>query len=169
MKTILTYILSLLMAFMFLVSFTGMRMLIHHCFACESTEVLAIGMSTNEDLEDIHHTHHEDNGCHLPAENAISAEAEEKCCHGDQECHDAHCGYDCDSEVEYFRNDYELTQERQEIRIPPPEALYVEADLFPVLAGTDPLPAVIPKPQKDIPPRLAGRDFIIFSRQLKYC
>jgi len=39
MQNFIKHILTWVLAGIFLVSFTGLRLLIHHCMACESSEV----------------------------------------------------------------------------------------------------------------------------------
>lgn len=153
------------LAAIFLLSFTGIRMLIHHCLSCETTDVFLFA-SANQACDAIHHNHHNQNEgavCHinLDIDDATS------CCAGEDEHDHASCENCCKTEIHYLVNEYEVYQERSEQRIEP-VVLAVFVNLFLPVGGDD-LPAdsfyVNDNPD---PPKLVGRDFVIYAHELKF-
>ncbi len=163
MKKIATNILVFSLAGIFLMSFTGVRMLIHHCLSCDTTDV-ALFSFTGGDCDALHHKHTESAACHIP----VSGEDATACCaakHDDD--HDDACGNCCKTEIHYLKNEYQVPQERNEHKIEP----VVLAILIPLYLSIDDF-----EPFNDLalgqtsnadPPKPVGRDFVIFSHQLK--
>jgi len=158
-KKATTYTMAYLLATMFLLSFTGIRMLIHHCLSCNTTDVALFSFAADEcDI----HQHHNEAVCHIP----VSGEAGSGCCETEHDEEGDACGQCCKTEVHYLKNDYQVSQERNEQRIEPVvvavlTSIYVDSDEQPIpgkqhnhFTNTDP-----PKP--------VGRDFLIFANQLK--
>ncbi len=174
-KTIGKHIISYLLASMFLVSFTGMRLLIHHCMACDTTDVALLGLHP-EDIDAMHRDHAGKGTCAIPVNDAAAAscgilpdDAEgATCCDNHDVPGDQGCGDCCQSEVHYLRAEFEVTPDKQEPRLEP-----VLLTLLPRLlnherfvadeAQTMTLPVVDERP----PPRLTGRDFVIYAHHLK--
>ena len=148
-----------LLATMFLLSFTGIRMLIHHCLSCNTTDVAIFSFAGGEcDM----HQHHAEAVCHMP----VSGEAGSGCCETEHDEEGGACGQCCKTEVHYLKNEYQVSQERNEQRIEP----VVVAILTPLYLDLveDPLPSnqYIQFTNTD-PPKPVGRDFLIFANQLK--
>ena len=153
------------LAAIFLLSFTGIRMLIHHCLSCETTDILLFA-SANKDCGAIHHNHHnhnEDAVCHI----SLNHDEAIACCVGDDEHDHNSCENCCKTEVHYLKNDYEVFQERSEQRIEP-VVVAVLVNLF-VPAIEDDLPAGHPFNHytSTDPPQPVGREFVIYTHQLK--
>lgn len=148
-----------LLATMFLLSFTGIRMLIHHCLSCNTTDVAIFTFATDECSI---HKHHDEAVCHFP----VTGESLSVCCEEEHNPEEDACGNCCKTEVHYLKNDYQVSQDRNEQRIEPVvvavlTSLYVDYIEKPTsgkqhnhFTNTDP-----PKP--------VGRDFLIFANQLK--
>ncbi len=164
MKRLVLQSLALLMASMFLLSFTGIRMLIHHCLACETTTKALIGLAP-ENCQQFHLDHTGAAACHLPS--GFSDGLQSDCCPGDEDVHGHACGSCCESEVEYLKNDYQVVQEKQGIRIDP-VAVAPLTPMIPVVAVEE---SVLPglslcTATNTDPPRFVGREFVIFAHQL---
>lgn len=162
MKRIATYTMVFLLASMFLVSFTGIRLLIHQCLACDSTDIALLGFAA-EDASDLHNKHAGEAVCHLPLETA----EDPACCESHEHDHADHCGDCCETEVHYLKNDYKVSLEKMEVRVMPIEVAVLIHNLLPAPEGD--APAVIKHRARpdNAPPRIAGRDFVIYSHQLK--
>ncbi len=163
MRVIGKHILVYLLASMFLVSFTGIRLLIHYCMACETTDVAFLGLN-EENADAMHRSHAEEGTCHIPLDDEDGA----TCC-GTHDTHSDHgCGDCCQSEVHYLRAEFEITPEKHEPRIEPvlitllPRFMDTES-IVPETTGKIPPRPVDERP----PPRLTGRDFIIYAHHLK--
>ncbi len=160
---------------MFLVSFTGMRLLIHHCMACDATDVALLGLQA-EDPEAMHRDHAKDGTCAIPIDDAEAATCHiplddtegVSCCytHGDHS--DNGCGDCCQSEVHYLRAEFEVTPDKHEPRIEPVmitlhPGLTQAAWFVPEMSANLIMPVVNERP----PPRMTGRDFVIYAHHLK--
>ena len=155
MKKIITISFSLLLAATFLMSYTGLRLLIHHCMSCESTGLAVFSQQQSCCLEqdeeatvcDISST---SASCCIPAEG----EACENC---------------CSEEVVYLKKDFEFSKDRQQPRIES-----VPVDVFADLFGNEIIHSVTSNQvvsfnNTDPPPKLTGKAFVLFSHQLKIC
>ncbi len=174
-KTIGKHIITYLLASMFLLSFTGMRLLIHHCLACDTTDVALLGLHA-EDAEAMHRDHAEGGTCAIPIDDAEAGtchipfdDAEGlSCCDTHDRHSDRGCGDCCQSEIHYLRAEFEVTTDKQEPRLEP-----VLITLLPSLINTTRFEpeesAKLTKPVTDErpPPRLTGRDFVIYAHHLK--
>lgn len=163
MKKIATNILVFCLAGIFLMSFTGVRLLIHHCLSCDTTDV-ALFSFAGGDCDALHHKHAENTACHIPE----TGEETGACCVPENaNDHNDPCGNCCKTEIHYIKNEYQVPQERHEHRIEP----VVLAILIPLyLSVEDYLPLndlFSDKRSNADPPKPVGRDFVIFSHQLK--
>ena len=162
MRRFLLNISVLAIALVFLLSFTGVRLLIHHCLSCETTEMSILGISL-EDGSGMHRDHAEQ--CHIPGHGEDS-DIGTGCC--DTQENESSCGDCCESEVQYLNNDTRVPYERAEIKVVPVEFELSFTSLL--KTGTDEItPASLTLYQRPdrAPPRLSGRDFVIYSHSLK--
>ncbi|MDR4988818.1 MAG: hypothetical protein RG741_08295 [Bacteroidales bacterium] len=162
MRSVLKHSLAFLLAFIFLLSFTGVRMLIHHCLSCETTDVAIMAFGSRE-CDDWHHGEAQQGVCHLPATgNAVT-----DCCTTHEHNEGEACGNCCKTETHYIKTEYTLTQERNEQRIEP----VVFSVLYTLLLADETVLPAHNNPGSFIhnsdPPRAVGRDFVIFAHQLK--
>ncbi len=150
------------LAAIFLLSFTGIRMLIHHCLSCETTDVFLFA-SVSRSCDDIHHSHHEKTVCHIN----IDGNEPISCCAGDDEHNHNSCENCCKTEIHYLVNEYEVYQERSEQRIEP-VVVAVLVNLF-VPSNEDEFSAghSFNHYADTDPPQLVGREFVIYTHQLK--
>ncbi len=148
------HIVAMLLAFMFLVSFTGIRMLIHHCMSCETTEY-AFAINAEDCCGGIHH-HHEAACSHEPSD-------EHGAC-GLADTHDC-----CETEIQYLKNDYQIAQERLVPKVVPVEMVATPLDLSGFWTEPPVLTPIDINTLDSPPPKFTGRDFILFTNQLKYC
>ncbi len=154
MKKWFRHIIAILLAFMFLVSFTGIRMLIHHCLSCDTTEY-AFALQAEDCCGGIHH-HHEAACCEVADDMEGACDMQES----------NHC---CETEIQYLKNEYQVAQERLLPKVLPVEMAALPLDF----SNLQPEPSVL-KSTGNItfippPPKLTGRDFVLFTHQLKYC
>ncbi len=161
MKRIAKHIMVFLLSLIFLVSFSGIRLMMHHCFSCETTDITFLGFAS-EDARSMHQKHREASSCHLPAHGKETHTCCDSHAHDDAECKDC-----CESEVHYLKTDYKVSHEKSEIRVAPLELTV----LIPVLYPSEDAGLLTAKEYRfypdRAPPRPAGRDFIIYSHQLK--
>lgn len=145
---------ALILASFFLVSFTGFRVLVHHCFGCDTSEIVITGV----DHDCCQTKYADDDSC--CTENALLPGNHKAC---DIE-HGEGC---CDSKPIYLKGDFELISERTTIKIESPvlAALVVGVE---TIANHKP-GAFSPRTTtfEEPPPRLTGRDFVLYSHQLK--
>jgi hypothetical protein len=154
MKKAIKNIMSIILAGLFLITFAGVRLLLHQCMKCESTD-LAVLTSSSSCCQQ------------ASAEDALMA----SCCTIDFSA--AACCTDqsencCQDEVVFLKNDYELVNEKQQSRIEPhvSASLILAFSLFDIIADdSDNLSFLNYNQEK--PPLRAGRDFVIFSHQIK--
>ncbi len=162
MKRIATHTMVFLLASLFLLSFTGIRMLIHHCLGCETTDI-ALFAFAYDDCDATHHTHAGSATCHFPA----SDDHRHGCCEAHDEAHEDACGNCCETEVRYLKNDYQVPQEKSEPRLTP----VMVAVLTPFLIPSEEdqaLPGMLDGHSSNSgPPRPVGREFVIYTHRLK--
>ncbi len=165
MNRIFTHSLALMLAGMFLLSFSGMRFILHHCLSCETTDVLIAGQAVDH-CEDTHSRHLQ--GTHHPHEPM----PESACCPiGDQDAagcsHEAEC---CITEDLSMHPPEMVAQERMGYQIQPLALLLAFMPAHGLLFSDDPTaPARVDATWADPPWKRSGRQFIIFSHQLKIC
>ncbi len=149
------------MASLFLVSFTGIKMLVHHCMSCETTAYSLIS--------------HTDGHCPQPELAELTDES--ACCISEVVNENSYCSSIenvcngctdncCDNEVLYFVNDYEVSFERNEFNLSP----WVQALLPSLLNDYYSLTAPVPTfytIDSQPPPKWVGKEFILFSHQLR--
>lgn len=160
MKKLATNTLVFTLAAIFLMSFTGVRLLIHHCLGCDTTDIALFSLAT----DDLHHRHAEAASCHID----FGDESNSSCCPVDHSNdHEQSCENCCKTEVHYLKNDYEMQAERSEKRIEAP----VLAVLFHFVAPsvTNELPSKLSEQYftDSGPPTPVGRDFVIYAQHLK--
>ena len=151
---------SILLATIFLVSFTGMRLVMHHCSGCGTTEIVLASVGTDSCCG-------QTAGASEPGKGSASDMA---CCTPeDITCHAGiHAGC-CQFEDLYLKGEFTLIIDKVSPRIDLP----VVADAI----TPEPIDAAIhstgivatPYHVTNPPPRLAGRAFVLYSHQLKYC
>jgi hypothetical protein len=165
LKQLATYTMVFSLAAIFLLSFTGMRMLIHHCLSCETTDILLFAYSANQ-CASVHHNHHDHNDnavCHinLNHDEAIA------CCEGDGVLDHNSCENCCKTEFHYLKNDYDVYQERSEQRIEPVVVAVLVNFFVPVVDDELSTGHSFNQYTNTDPPQPVGRDFIIYTHQLK--
>jgi hypothetical protein len=149
-------ILSLLLVGMFVLSLTGLRMFVHHCSGCDVSRVSFFAPAGDCcDADPL-------------AICSIDPEMPSSCCETPPE--GTGCDDCCHDEVHYLTNDYELTYNRHQTNIEP-QILFIIAVLL--HEGFDypdiqKIPSVVNE-FSDPPPGFTGKDFIIYSHQIKIC
>lgn len=158
MQSILKHIFTWILATIFLVSFTGLKLLIHHCMACESSDVYLM-VRVDDCCEQQNQNQNHENTCQLPF-----AEAESCCSSNDTQSPCENC---CDDEVVYVKNDYDISPDRQKFKIGPVEYKVVSI-LLNELYGFESSEFNFTHHNNFIPPpKWVGKDFILYSHQLK--
>lgn len=153
MKTALRHTLSFLLAGFFLVSFTGFRLIVHHCMGCEINEVVF-----SAELTDCCRTVQETPSC---CQEHATAEGETPACDLQltEEC--------CNIQAVYLMGDFELISERTTVKIDIPVVVAWQATSD-IISGPTPETRVYTAgASEDPPPRLTGRDFVLYAHQLK--
>ena len=115
MKKQLNILLALTLALNILLSFAGIRMLVHYCFQCDDVEY-ALFIDTGHDCCNLEHKHNHDEG------------SESDCC-SLPDSHDAdhnHCDNCCKTELRYIQNEYKAANEKPVIKINIPVTLVPE-------------------------------------------
>jgi hypothetical protein len=164
MTKILHNITAIILAGLFLVSFTGVKMIMHHCLSCNTTEyslISQIVMCCDQLATD-----------HIPTESesscCISNDGQDGSCELNENKNKAtHCDNCCENEVIYVKNDYEISSERQEMRVLPLVIAINSALLneFQSLVYSNSITSFSDSFQP--PPKLVGKDFVLYSHQLK--
>ncbi len=185
MKKVLTHILALVLASIFLVSFTGIRLLIHHCLSCDTTDIALMGLGVDATTS-MHQRHAREATCHIVPGEDTTASCELPVCGTDfplvaklsleavpGSCcdtgHDgyAYCGDCCQTEVHYLKTEYEVPREKVENRIQPVQLALAITTLFHVVDQPD-TPLALHRITPDrAPPKPVGRDFVIYAQHLK--
>lgn len=170
MKQLVRHTLALILASFFLVSFTGFRLLVHHCLGCDAVEVVLAADSSH-----CCQSHHDSQSCcsagaHDGGRDSGDLARGESCdlMHGEG-CDHTHGDGCCKMETLYLKGDFEGTTERTSVKIEAPEIAALDMLVNP--ADDDRPETRIPGASvtEDPPPRLTGRDFILYSHQLKIC
>lgn len=155
-------LMALVLASFFLVSFTGISLLIHHCLSCDTTDVALPWMSADEVCA-MHEGHAETASCHLPA----GSDHNSGCCDTPIHEGDSDCGTCCESEVRYLKTEYEVAHEKTVLRVLSVETAILthhETVVEDVLSGP---PAGFIVRSDRPPPKPVGRAFVIYSHQLR--
>ena len=160
MKKIAIHTLVFTLAAIFLMSFTGVRLLIHHCLGCDTTDIALFSLAT----DDLHQKHAEAATCHID----FGDEGHSGCCpvdHSDD--HEQSCKNCCKTEIHYLKNDYEMQAERNEKRIEAPVLAVLFHFVSPII--TNELSSKLSEQYftDSGPPKLVGRDFVIYAQHLK--
>ncbi len=156
-------LMALVLASLFLVSFTGISLLIHHCLACDTTDIALPWVSADEACA-MHERHTETASCHLPA----GAGHDSECCDIPLHEDNSSCGSCCESEVRYLKTDYEVAHEKTVLRVLPVETTMLthhENVVEDVVAGP-PTSGLFIRSDRP-PPKPVGRAFVIYSHQLR--
>lgn len=155
------HILTLILASLFLVSFTGIRLLIHHCTACD-TSAMYVFADVRSCCDTPFIPGSENTSCSINTNESGSCCAEEK---PEDSCENC-----CDNEVVYVKKDYEVSHERQVPRVNP---VQVDAGVFSYSLLPTHLKDTCDKflfpSTVDPPPGKVARDFILFTHQMKIC
>jgi hypothetical protein len=164
MKKILHHIAAIILAGLFLVSFTGVKMILHHCLSCNTTEYSLT--SHVVDCCDRHAVHHSSD---LKASTCCTSDyGEDESCVLSNEKHQAiHCDNCCENEVVYVKNDYEVSSERQEIRVLPLAIAIIPSFLNEFQSSVYSNSITSFSESFQPPPKLVGKDFVLYSHQLK--
>jgi hypothetical protein len=159
MQKAIKIILSMLLAGVFLLSFTGLRLLLHHCMSCDSYE---IQLFSNVEK------------C-CPA-SEVTANLESSCCMaepdsqgccsnhqdaGKENSHEA-C---CEDKVVYIQKDFEFVNGTHQPRLEQP--VMAHFGFFNHLIESAPLKTIIKPDYIEPPPKYVGKQFVLFSHQIK--
>ncbi len=163
MKKLATNTLALTLATIFLMSFTGVRLLIHHCLGCDTTDIALFSLVT-DDCNSLHHKHTEAATCHI----SFDDDGHTGCCPGYDADNPAHsCENCCKTETHYLKNDYEMQSERNEKRIEAPVLAVLLHFVTPYILEEIPSKTSLQHYPETEPPTPVGRDFVIFAQRLK--
>ncbi len=157
MHKIFRNILALILAFNFLASTAGVRLLVHYCFHCEVTEYNVFS-DPGHDCCDLEHIHEKVNNSH----NACCTDS-----HTNKE-NQEHCDDCCETELKYVKNEYKASHEKSVLK------LWVPVADIPETLISDCCESCIEEKTfndyKEPPPEFySGKDFLIFTHQLKIC
>ncbi len=150
-------VLLIFLGAVFLLSFTGLRLLLHSCMGCSTSEM---------------HLFAVDEGCcaafeqDLAVDFLCSVDTKTISCCSDV-MPEADCSNCCEDKVVYLINDYELLNKKSEVHIG--SQLLVRIIANAELMNFDPrqIHASFPVNYYPPPPAYVGRDFILFSHQIK--
>ncbi len=162
MKKIFTRILSLILLATFLVSFAGLRIQMHECATCNTREISFFGEAQSCCSSSEHASSNEDS-CALP----LAGESASCCGIPDEET--AHTSGCCTDEVLYVFNDYEFAKEKQHQRVEPLVITCVAllANTFDASDLSVQKQTITPGDDSPPPPNKVGKDFVLFTHQLK--
>lgn len=159
---LLNKICAVFLSCIFLVSFAGISLILHHCLECEDTDYYFASH-----VKQIEHHHHNHQECAEHCDN-------DGCGHT-SETHDHHsCGIFgsenccCKTEVEYLKSDFESLQASGLDIILKPLCLEEKIESKDVCCNECISDKLIDFTH-DPPPKLVSREFIIFTSHLKYC
>ncbi len=159
MKKVSQIFLSLMLATIFLLSFTGVRLVAHHCFHCETTEINIFSASHHDCCEENKHHHHNEN----PTNNS--------CCENLQysSSNEGGCGHCCSTNSKFVKQDYQLSHVKNVIKIFAPES-DISTNVETASGNTCTTEDSIFKNHEKPPHKFScGREFVIFSHQIKVC
>ncbi len=150
-------VLLIILGAIFLLSFTGLRLLLHSCMGCSISEMHLFTLDEN---------------CCIGSEQTLAADY--SCCAAAEAiscCSDAlpdpDCSNCCEDELVYLINDYELLNSKSEI--------HIRTQLLAHLVGLSELMNYAPSQSSALlsanyyppPPAYVGRAFVLFSHQIK--
>lgn len=158
MQKFIKYILIWTLAGIFLVSFTGLRLLIHECIACESSGVYLFSQ-INDCCDHNNENQSSDSTCKLPVNETSSC-----CSVNDTESQCENC---CKNEPVYVKNEYDVSPSRQHIKIHPVEFEVASIALHDLYGFNSREYKFLYRNIFIPPPKLVGKDFILYSHQLK--
>lgn len=150
---------SLLLATLFLLSFTGIKLVVHHCFHCEVTEINVFSATHHDCCENEgHHQGHKDL-------------ADNSCCTGLQStsADEDSCDNCCSSKEQFVKQDYQVSHYKYAVKIFTPESnalLSVNSECCTTCAIEETLFEHCEHPPYNFQ---RGKDFVIFTHQLKIC
>ncbi len=149
---------ALILTCLFLLSNTGISLVMHHCFACDTTDYYNLFTGLAD-----HHQHY-DHECNTGA-----------CCDDYEKETDSHkCGIFgslnncCKTEVEYYKNDYETFLKYGSDKSIQLLSLSSEVYLNDICYSEDKTGKLL-QDYIEPPPKLVSRAFIIFTNKLKFC
>jgi hypothetical protein len=169
MRVILRHMIVWTLASFFLVSFTGFRLLVHHCMSCDTTDVALAHLPQGSDCC---HGFHEKAG-HGHCEMELPKES--SCCSVPVDQPDTQDGIyllpflGCETDIHYLKNEYKVTTEHTQERIAPVELTVngiQPSDTMQLPIGDSLLNLYV---SNHPPPNPVGKDFVVFACQLKIC
>jgi hypothetical protein len=149
-------IFSLLLASVFLLSFTGLRLLSHYCNGCETED---ISLFTEIHTCSTHHAQQESVHC---CEMEIPKDT---CCIENQPIPCSNC---CSEQVIYVKHKYEVVTYSEQLRLLPVEVNFpsiIYQHLWGMEDTDDEVSFGIYSAQP--PLRIVGKEFVVYSHQLK--
>ena len=156
---LLKKICAVLLAGLFLMSFAGVSLIMHYCFACETADYY-FASHTNQ----IEHHHQEGKDiCQVnDSKNSSKCHVHHKCgvFSGENCC--------CRTEVQYLKYEYESTQSNGQEILVQPLCLTKTIESKDICCDECVFDEFF-EYSHDPPPRLVSRDFLIYTSQLKYC
>jgi len=158
LKNIIRHILLWILAGIFLVSFTGLRLLIHQCMACESTDIYLFSQVESCCIDSGSELNQE-NACQLPSTETTS------CCTIPDS--DTSCENCCKDGFVYLVNEYDVSLDRTQTRIEPVEFEAVSGFSDLLYGSRCPESAFIFPGDYTPPTQWVGKKFILYAHQLK--
>lgn len=149
---------SLLLTVLFLVSFAGMRLLVHHCSGCETSEILFASEPVS--CCSVGEINGDADG-HSMGELPCCADSGSKACgiHGDRAC--------CDFDIIYLIEDYQGLQHKPTVKLDI-SINYTLSDISTeILTQSISSHSAVEIPFIDPPPRMVGKAFILYAHQIK--
>jgi hypothetical protein len=162
MRKSIKIITSLLLAGVFLLSFTGLRLLLHHCMGCDTYEMHLFSKvdpccaTSDQTASTANYSCSAEataaSCCNLPAESSKGVSCE-------------NC---CDDQVVYIKNKYEFVSGKTQLRVELPVLAHFGFFNHPI--GSAPVQIISfssSNHNEPPPPKLAGKSFVLFSHQIK--
>jgi len=158
---------AIILSGLFLVSFTGVKFIAHHCFKCQDTDYSFFAVASDSSDCCSHHALHQvpqsNTCCTLSDSEGVSNYVIPEiphCTSPTQRC--------CKKEVVYLKNDYEVLTDRQDKRLIPSIIGLLPVLTERSLAPESPTEIILfSKNDLQAPLRLSGKDFIIFTHHFK--
>ncbi len=154
-------IFSVFLSGLFLLSFTGISLMLHHCMPCEATEYYLAAYSGHIDHQHDDHLCCDDKEKYNFHKNNSSDSYHSCGIFGNN----SNC---CKTEVKYLKNDYEINHINITYKLIQPVCLsdksFINDKLY-----TQIFDGQILKDYKDPPIKIVAKAFIIFTNRLKYC
>ena len=163
---------ALLLAVIFLVSFTGIRLMVHHCAGCGTSEIVfemespsCCSMLLAENAQSAH----DDMEHKAPSEGLDASFEAITCCVAIESDHcDSSCGQSCCSlETIYLKGEYDVTLSKAVATLLVP-VMDIQADIAGQASHAALQQDNLPCTSFDDPPhKRTGRAFVLFAHQIK--